>query len=80
VSLGYDYAQGEGNIFVSDSAAQYYLSGGRDYKYGPQKKENKLLTTYLNYNKNLENINSTVDATLATITNSGKAHRPITKN
>lgn len=62
-TLGYDYAKGEGNIYVPASAAQYYLSDGRDYEYGPQKKDNKLLTTYFNYNKNIETINSTVDVT-----------------
>jgi TonB-linked SusC/RagA family outer membrane protein len=62
-TLGYDYAKGEGKIYVPATAAQYFLSGGRDYKYGPQKKENRLLTTYLNYNKNLPGINSTLDAT-----------------
>jgi iron complex outermembrane receptor protein len=63
-TLGYDYAQGKGRIYVPVEAAQYYLSGGRDYGYGPQKLENKLLTTYFNYNKNLESINSTIDATI----------------
>ena len=62
-TLGYDYAKGEGDIYVPDYAAQYYVSGGRDYGYGPQEKENKLLTTYLNYNKDLEGINSTLDLT-----------------
>lgn len=63
-TLGYDYAEGKGEVYVPASAAQYYLSGGRDYAYGPQKLENKLLTTYLNYNKKLDDINSTVDATV----------------
>jgi TonB-dependent starch-binding outer membrane protein SusC len=63
-NLGYDHAQGEGKIFVPETAAQYYLSKGRDYKYGPQELENQLLTTYFNYNKNLESINSVIDATV----------------
>jgi iron complex outermembrane receptor protein len=63
-ALGYDYAEGEGRIKVPQTAAQFYLSGGRDYSYGPQKLENKLLTTYFNYNKNLESINSTLDVTV----------------
>lgn len=62
-TIAYDYAKGEGQIFVPVSAAQYYLTDGRDYKYGPQKKDNKLLTTYFNYNKNLDAINSTLDLT-----------------
>ena len=62
-TLGYDYAKGQGNVYVPASAAQYYLSDGRDYEYGPQKKDNQLLTTYFNYNKNMESINSVVDVT-----------------
>ncbi|WP_010662055.1 SusC/RagA family TonB-linked outer membrane protein [Marinilabilia salmonicolor] len=61
--LGYDYAKGEGDIFVPADAVEFYMTNGRDYTYGPEEKENRLLTTYLNYNKNLENINSTVDLT-----------------
>ena len=62
-TLGYDYAEGDGEVYVPETAAQYYLSGGRDYDYGPEKKENSLLTTYLNYNNNLGTINSTIDVT-----------------
>nr|WP_321411004.1 SusC/RagA family TonB-linked outer membrane protein [uncultured Carboxylicivirga sp.] len=63
-TLGYDYAQGEGTIQVPVEAAQYYLTGGRNYTYGPQKNENRLLTTYLNYKKDLAEINSNVDVTI----------------
>lgn len=63
-TVGYDYAEGKGNIYVPETAMQYYTTGGRDYDYGPQKLENRLLTTYLNYNKKLESINSTIDATV----------------
>ena len=64
-TLGYDYAEGKGSIYVPAEAAQYYTTdgGGRDYDYGPQKNRNQLITTYLNYNKNIESIKSTVDAT-----------------
>jgi len=62
-TLGYDYAEGQGEVYVPATAAQYYLSDGRDYEYGPEKKENRLLTTYFNYNNNLEAINSTIDVT-----------------
>ncbi|MGQ1947792.1 SusC/RagA family TonB-linked outer membrane protein [Geofilum sp. OHC36d9] len=62
-TLGYDYATGEGSVIVPLEAAQYYTSSGRNYSYGPQEKENQLLTTYFNYNKDLENINSTLDVT-----------------
>jgi TonB-dependent starch-binding outer membrane protein SusC len=63
-TLGYDYAEGKGSVYVPETAAQYYLTGGRNYGYGPQKLENKLLTTYFNYSKSLETINSAVDATI----------------
>ncbi|WP_321321611.1 TonB-dependent receptor [Labilibaculum sp.] len=63
-TLGYDYAKGEGEIYVPADAAQYYVTNGRDYTYGPQKKENKLITTYLNYKKEFESIQSRVDVTL----------------
>jgi iron complex outermembrane receptor protein len=53
ITLGYDYAEGEGKIYVPAEAAYSYSSGGRDYKYGPQKKENRLFTSYLNYSKTL---------------------------
>ena len=62
-TIGYDYAEGKGEVYVPASAAEYFVSGGRNYKYGPQEKDNKLLTTYFNYNKNLDNINSTLDVT-----------------
>ena len=55
VTFGYDYAKGEGSVYVSPEAAQYYstdeASAGRDYEYGPQKLRNKLFTAYLSYNK-----------------------------
>ena len=63
-TLGYDYAEGEGDIYVPAESAQFYLTDGRDYTYGPQKKENKLITTYFNYNKDYASISSKVDLTL----------------
>lgn len=51
--LGYDYAEGEGKIYIPADAAYSYTSGGRDYQYGPQKNENRLFTSFLNYNKSL---------------------------
>ena len=63
-TLGYDYAEGKGAIFVPAEAAQYYTTGGRDYAYGPQKNTNRLLTTYFNYNKYFSSISSSIDATV----------------
>ncbi len=64
VTLGYDYAKGQGSIYVPAEAAQYMTTGGRDYTYGPQENVNRLLTVYLNYNKYVEKIKSNFDATV----------------
>ncbi|MFR8719908.1 MAG: SusC/RagA family TonB-linked outer membrane protein [Bacteroides sp.] len=63
-TLGYDYAEGKGKVYVPAEAMQYYTTGGRDYSYGPQKNTNRLLTTYLNYNKYLDSWKSDIDATV----------------
>ncbi|NDV58251.1 TonB-dependent receptor [Bacteroides sp. 519] len=63
-TLGYDYAKGKGSVYVPAEAAQNYTTKGRDYNYGPQKNTNRLLTTYLNYNKYFETIKSSIDATM----------------
>lgn len=62
-TLGYDYAEGKGHVFIPAEAAQYYTTFGRDYNYGPQKNENRLLTIYANYNKLVPSINSSFDLT-----------------
>lgn len=61
-TLGYDYAEGKGNVYVPAQAAAYYTTAGRDYSYGPQENSNKLLTSYFNYNKYFESIKSSVEA------------------
>lgn len=63
-TLGYDYAEGKGNVYVPAEAMQYYTTAGRDYEYGPQNNENHLLTTYLNYNKYIDSWKSSIDATV----------------
>lgn len=60
-TVGYDYAEGKGKIYVPEEAAEYATTGGRDFTYGPQINTNRLLTTYLNYNKTFGEF--TVDAT-----------------
>ncbi len=66
-TLGADYAKGDGTIYVPAYAAQSYNKdeslSGSDYKYGPQKNENRLLTLYANYAKYFENLRSNVDVT-----------------
>ncbi len=63
-TAGYDYAKGQGNVYVPAEAAQYYSTSGRNYSYGPQENINRLLTTYFNYNKFVESINSSIEGTL----------------
>ena len=60
---GYDFSKGSGDVYTSAEAYAYYSSGGRDYHYGPQKNHNRLLTLYLNYNKEFDEIKSTIDVT-----------------
>lgn len=60
-TVGYDYAEGKGKIYVPEEAAEYATTGGRDFTYGPQINTNRLLTTYLNYNKTFGEF--TIDAT-----------------
>ena len=66
-TIGADYAKGDGTIYVPTYAAQAFNKdeslSGSDYKYGPQKNENRLLTLYANYAKYFENIKSNVDLT-----------------
>lgn len=62
LTLGYDYAKGEGTNYIPAEAAFAYKVGGTDNEYS-QEKINKLFTGYLNYNKNLKSIKSTLDVT-----------------
>lgn len=66
-TIGADYAKGDGTVHVPGYAAQAFNKdeslSGSDYKYGPQKNENRLLTLYANYAKYFENIKSNVDLT-----------------
>ena len=66
-TLGADYAKGDGTVYVPAEAASAFNKdaslSGNDYKYGPQKNENRLLTLYANYAKYFENIKSNVDVT-----------------
>jgi TonB-dependent starch-binding outer membrane protein SusC len=68
VNLGYDVSQGEGTIYIPDSAASSYKRspdakhGGVNNKY-LQKKTNTILDFYLNYVKDIRSISSRIDAT-----------------
>ena len=66
-TIGADYAKGDGTVYVPGYAAQAFNKdeslSGNDYKYGPQKNENRLLTLYANYAKYFEELKSNVDLT-----------------
>ncbi len=64
VTGGYDYASGKGRSFTPATAASAYSTKGYVNNYGPAEKQNRLLTAYLNYNKEIEAIKSRIDATL----------------
>ncbi len=51
LTLGYDYAKGQGRVDVPAESYDGYNGNGYDYDYGPQEMTNKLLTFYANYNK-----------------------------
>lgn len=60
---GYDWSKGQGHIYVPTEAISYYTTGGRDYDYGPQKNHNRLLTAYVNYNRDFDALASNIDLT-----------------
>lgn len=62
-TMGIDYAEGKGSVYVPAEAAKYNTTDGRDYIYGPQKNSNRLLTAYLNYNKYVDVIKSNIEVT-----------------
>ena len=63
ITLGGDYASGEGKVYIPAEAAANYTTNGRDYKYGPQKNRNELITTYLTYGKYFDKIKSNIEVT-----------------
>ncbi len=60
LNLGYDVAQGNGTVEVPDSAASNYFTRGQFSEYR-QDKRNTLAEFFLNYQKNLDGINSRID-------------------
>jgi Outer membrane receptor proteins, mostly Fe transport len=64
LNVGYDYSKSDGTIFVPENASWEYDAqngGGVDREYS-QSKRNKLLDFYFNYVKDLDQIDSRVDA------------------
>lgn len=64
VTGGYDYSHGKRTVDQPRNSFNGYNSGGYHYTMGPQKNYNKLLTIYLNYNKDFTGIKSSVEATV----------------
>ena len=62
LNLGTDVSSSNGSVYVSPQAAAQFAQGGENNVY-EQKKENKLLEFYLNYNKDLETFESNIDLT-----------------
>lgn len=61
VNTGYDYFYGEGTDVQDSLASWSYREPSNQYKSYSQKRVNKLLDMYLNYNKDLESIDSKID-------------------
>ena len=63
LNLGYDASEGEGTVYVSDSAASAYVAGGLggNNNYYKQTKFNKLAEFYLSYAKDFKAIKSHFD-------------------
>lgn len=63
ITGGYDYASAKSEVFVPETAAQYWRQGGLYTPSGPNTAENRLFTAYLNYNKEIAAIKSRIDVT-----------------
>jgi TonB-dependent starch-binding outer membrane protein SusC len=62
INTGMDMAKTAGNEYVDYKAAQFFTRGGKSADYGESRISN-LLDMYLNYNKNLAQYKSNIDAT-----------------
>lgn len=59
----YDYSRGYTDNYIPVDNFSQFSAGGQDYRVGPQKNHNKLLTVYANYNKDIKSLSSNVDLT-----------------
>lgn len=64
VNLGYDYSNSEGTVDVPENASWMFdpVNGGGEKREYTQEKRNQLLDTYFNYVKDINSINSAIDA------------------
>ncbi len=65
LNAGYDISKGEGNKYISDSAASNYIAGGKggQNNYYKSTKQNTLFEFYLNYVKEFKKYKTRIDAT-----------------
>lgn len=65
INFGYDWADGKGTIYVSDSAASDYVVGGKGGQNNQyrRKRQNTVFDFYLNYLKDVASIRSRIDFT-----------------
>jgi len=63
LKLGYDHSNSDGDEFIPAFSALRYSTGGEVYEY-TQERKNKLLDFYFNYKKDIESIDSKIDATV----------------
>jgi TonB-dependent starch-binding outer membrane protein SusC len=64
VNMGYDYSNSEGTVDVPENASWMFdkVNGGGEKREYTQEKRNQLLDTYLSYVKDVNSINSAIDA------------------
>ena len=62
LNLGYDYSNSEGSVVDDNDASWTFSNGGGYLREYTQKKKNELLDFYLTYSKDLEGIDSRLDA------------------
>lgn len=60
----YDYSKGYTDNYVPVDNFSQFKAGGQDYRNGPQKNYNRLFSAYLNYNKDFDAIQSSIEAIL----------------
>jgi len=75
LNAGYDYSNGKGKSYTTDSAATSYIVGGTGGVNNPYKlvNDNKVFEFYLNYVKDITSINSRIDVTAGYSYNDFKA-------
>lgn len=61
---GIDWGHGISKYYMPENSFEGFREGGSQNKQGPQRNLNQLLTLYVNYNRDFDSINSSIDVTL----------------